>query len=74
MEDKNEIQQLRDEVQALKNLITKNSFSNREVFNVPVMFRRPNMYPTDNTSIASGASTGRIAIVINGVTKYIPYF
>jgi hypothetical protein len=71
-----EINKLKQEIEELKNLVFKNNYSNLYIYDTPVQFKKANLYPTDNTAIATSTtdSTGRIPILIAGVTKYIPYF
>jgi hypothetical protein len=76
MDLKEQVEQLQKQVEELKTLINKDKFSNLVVNRTPVEFKRPNIYPEDNTAIATSTtdSTGRIPIVVNGTTVYIPYF
>ncbi len=83
-----EITQLKQEMAELKSLFYKNSFSNLYIFQTPVIFRRSvdfsqipitttvSTYPLDATPVATSTtdSTGRISVLIDGVTRYIPYF
>jgi hypothetical protein len=76
MDNETRIKELEIEVKRLRDFVYKNDFSNLYVYDTPVQFKKPNLYPTDNTAIATSTtdSTGRIAILIAGVTKYLPYF
>lgn len=68
---------LQDQIDELRFLLNKNKFSNLVVNETPVQFKRPSIFPKDETSIRTDttASKGRIAIADEyGNTRYIPYF
>lgn len=72
-----QIETLTKRLSELEVLFNKNRFSNLSVSDVPVQFKQPNIYPKDETSIATSTvnSTGRIAIKDEyGTVRYIPYF
>lgn len=71
-----EINKLKQEIEQLRNFIYKNDFSNLYVYTTPVQFKRPNKYPKNDTAIATSTtdSTGKIAVDIDGTTRYIPYY
>lgn len=73
-ETQDKFKELEDEIKALKDIINKGKFSNLVVEDTPVQFRFPNLYTAAGGTIAAGTSAGKIAIMINGVEKYIPYF
>lgn len=70
-----DLQKQVDELAQIVKRLTKNDFPNMKTYDKPVNFRFPNVFPKDETSIASGTSTGRIKIVDDhGNIRYIPYF
>jgi TolA-binding protein len=72
-----QIVQLQRQIDELRNLIQKNNFTSVIINDKQVQFKKPSIFPRDNTAIRTDItrSTGRIAIQDEyGTTRYIPYF
>lgn len=72
-DNKQDLESIKKELSSLKSYIMKNDFSDLYVYDTPVRFRRPNIYPKLDTPIMG--SRGRIESSLDdGTTVYLAYY